>query len=268
MTTATSIATPSSSRPRARRKVAKKKVAKKPVKKKSKPYGIILPTAKEIAAEMLPIFVDRRKQENINNLRTISIYFCYIENHASDAVSFLGKLEGGSSKARTTACSVEVKVSDLVYYIDQIHSQIKNIRRPRYLITEKSLANSIEYLMERYASMVYKNGVLTVQTDDIILEYKKQKKNFGPFNIILDLNRTDSMISGLFAIRALSPVRNNNYIHPNVSDGALCCGEGEMTLWQCIRQGRIGDFMDIVQQILKTHSNSPHWGIRHWFGEM
>ena len=105
---------------------------------------------------------------------------------------------------------------------------------------------------------------ISVTTDTIILE----DVYLGPFRIELTLSPN---IDGLgYAVTAIDPQPSTNdeeVTHPHVREGGLCEGEGTVPIRKALTDGRIGDFFQIVQQILLTYNaGSAYVPLSDWHG--
>ena len=98
-----------------------------------------------------------------------------------------------------------------------------------------------------------RENTLVVRTEPIELK----EVDFGPFEIRLQWKHLGKYQP--YEVVALSPypaTSNPTVTHPHVQDNSLCSGEGRMPIQQALRQGRLGDFFLIVQQVLKTYSSA------------
>ncbi len=108
------------------------------------------------------------------------------------------------------------------------------------------------------------NHTISVTTDTIDLE----DVYLGPFRIELSLNPN---IDGLgYAVTAIDPqpsTHDEEVTHPHVREGGLCEGEGTVPIRKALADGRIGDFFQIVQQILLTYNaGSAFVPLSDWHG--
>ena len=111
----------------------------------------------------------------------------------------------------------------------------------------KEIKAMLVYLLENYGAVSYKKNVLTIRTEDVY----RHGYNIGPFDIILDLTRLKRGAAGRdchYYVLKLSPTRHNHIY----SSGGLCFGAGWAVSNKCITEGRLDDFVDVIQQILRT----------------
>lgn len=103
---------------------------------------------------------------------------------------------------------------------------------------------------------------LSVTTEPITLE----DIYLGAFRI--DLFLSDAPESQRYSIVALDPhpaAKDDSIVHPHVSGGALCEGEGKSPIRAALRSGRLLDFFQIVSNILHTYNgDGPHVSLDSW----
>ncbi len=112
-------------------------------------------------------------------------------------------------------------------------------------ITLKEIRAMLKYLLDNYNDVSYKKGILTLQTDDIICD----DYNNGTFSLRLNLKIIFASAEGFVVGLKLEP-RGCRHVYS--SSGNLCFGNGYWAIKKCANDGRIDDFIDIVQQILRT----------------
>ncbi len=113
-------------------------------------------------------------------------------------------------------------------------------------ITLKEIRAMLRYLLDNYNDVSYKKGVLTVKTEDIY----SRGKNLGSFDIRLDLTNIGRGDDCHYYVLTLSPRERCGHIYS--SSGRLCFGDGWNASLKSLKDGRIDDFVDIVQAILRT----------------
>ena len=265
MTTATSIATPSSSRPRARRKVAKKKVAKKS-------ESVMLPSQLKEAPQKIKAFCEAFARFQVEQyIMELNSYFnsieCYANREKSRLIRIL-KTEKAITKLMLSATNTTRL--DIKSYLSTINSTKEDVlRNISTTISLQDVTKAFLYLVNTYDNVTLRNDTLTVMTEEIVLKHSEERKiSLGQFNIHLHLKEFRyGNVSQVFKCRAVTPKTYDGYEHPNIRSGLwrLCCGDGKEAVKTSLVQGRIGDFVDIVQQILKTDSDHPYRGISSWY---
>lgn len=122
-------------------------------------------------------------------------------------------------------------------------------------LTIKELKAMLLYLIDEYASVTYEKNVLTIQTEDILMGY--YNKNLGPAIIILDLKRAFEgknppyIENSSVKIKGLDGYRfPHRHVYSSSSD--MCFGDGYSACRKSIIDGRLDDFFDIMQQMLRT----------------
>ncbi len=112
-------------------------------------------------------------------------------------------------------------------------------------LTLKELKAMLLYLIDNYALVTYKEAVLTVQTEGIFRHYSSN--NYGSFNLNLHLKMLNYNECHYYILK-IYPTGTRHID----SSGALCFGNGFRACEKSLQEGRIDDFVDIVQQILRT----------------
>lgn len=138
---------------------------------------------------------------------------------------------------------------------------------------------SIEYIykdiiaiQEDIGNVSFHDGLFTVRTDDVTLE----DVYLGPFDIQLSIARAwgvDCNRDNELSIFAHDPQysgkdENNGYVHPHISSGQLCRGDGEAILNSAQKNYQLLDYFDIVNKILNTYGREagPYADIENWNG--
>ncbi len=125
---------------------------------------------------------------------------------------------------------------------------VKHLGKKIYI---KEIKVMLVYLLDNYSIVSYEKNTLTIQTEDI---YRENEENIGPFAIVLDIKKLfedydylndENFGSGL-------KLKGATELHPHLCSSHICTGGGFYALKKCIKDGRIDDFVDIVQQVLRT----------------
>ncbi len=210
-------------------------------------------------------------QENIYQLQNISGNLDSLRNISGDLKKKTDKIIKDSSYSPPFLQTIKSRKEDMKYYIDRLEDSIKRFSNRR--ITTENLESALIYLLDNYDYVSFSDHTLTVRTDDIFVQHDGKNVGFGPFDVKLDLVVYNKCIENMFTCKALNPILRDNHEHPNLSRynnssendrNRLCTGEGKDALGLTLIQGRIGDFFDMVQQILKTDSGHPFKDIYDW----
>jgi hypothetical protein len=114
------------------------------------------------------------------------------------------------------------------------------------------------------AELDLRDKTISVTTDPIMLEYV----NFGAFRIELNLKGEGEPLS--YKVIAVDPNPASNdedCTHPHVRSETLCEGEGMLPISRALDGGRLGDFFQIVSQILETYNpGSAYVELESWDG--
>lgn len=120
----------------------------------------------------------------------------------------------------------------------------------------KELRATLLYLIDNFASVTYSDNVLKVQTEDIVCDYQG---SLGPAVIIFKIEQVFKSVKkyGYFNDASLKvrDVHGYRFAHRHVfsdGNGILCRGRASGVLLKSFQQGRLDDFFDIVQQVLRT----------------
>ncbi len=116
-------------------------------------------------------------------------------------------------------------------------------------ISLKEVKAMLVYLLDNYDIVYYEKNVLTIQTEDIMYG----GHNYGTYVLRLNLKTIFASESGFETGLTLTPKGRR---HVYSSSGNLCFGSGPRggyrAAQKCIRDGRIDDYVDIVQQVLRS----------------
>jgi hypothetical protein len=216
-----------------------------------------------VAGELKAAFDKQFSKKIYYKIRLISRRFRDIGSYGEQMREKLNGIISDKKFTNPLLRNIECKAMDIGYVKDGIIDNIEQVKEMLKLqIDIENLKKDLVYLLDNYDYVNYKDGILTVQTDDICVEGVA----FGPFDIILNVN-SNSEINYKFTCKALKPNRRDGHPHPNITSGDsgnLCVGKGYYALEKSFSQGRIGDFMDIVQRILNTYSQDPFYGLSNW----
>lgn len=129
----------------------------------------------------------------------------------------------------------------------------------------QSILDDLVYIQIEFGEIKYIDNILSVITDDIILE----DFNFSEFEIFFPskINKykyVDVLVSPL---DAKLPCSDDDFPHPHVNKDILCPGDGLKALVRATRDIRVLDYFTIVNSILNTYGkDSPHLPIEYWTG--
>lgn len=128
--------------------------------------------------------------------------------------------------------------------------------------------------LENYNKLQVVIPKLFFTTKEIILwNSKEEELNFGKFKIELsfiknyDTYRKKFQLYDNISAVALNPkpAKSSPHIyHPNVSENNICLGDGDSAVHVAILQGRFSDAIELITNVLNTHSDSPYLRIDDW----
>lgn len=105
---------------------------------------------------------------------------------------------------------------------------------------------------------------ISVMTEPVVLE----EVYLGAFRIELDL-RSEGMPLA-YSVVAMEPhpaAHDEEVTHPHIRSEDLCEGEGTVPIRRALDAGRLGDFFQIVSQILHTYNpDSAYVALNEWEG--
>lgn len=114
------------------------------------------------------------------------------------------------------------------------------------------------------AELDLQDKTISVTTDSITLEYV----SLGAFRIELELKGENEPLTYKVIAIDPSPASNDeDCTHPHVRGQTLCEGEGTLPINRALEEGRLGDFFQIVCQILETYNpGSAYVELESWDG--
>ena len=94
--------------------------------------------------------------------------------------------------------------------------------------------------------------------------------HLGRFKIQLELNSLSGETTAIYEVIEVDPnpaAPNENVTHPHVERNRLCEGDAQPAIRLALRQGRLFNFFQIVQQVLGTYnSSSAYVQLSEWEG--
>ncbi|MBN2579371.1 MAG: hypothetical protein JXB10_10300 [Pirellulales bacterium] len=163
---------------------------------------------------------------------------------------------------------------DLLYQIDYCRSRLSDLLA---LLRQKSESPALPALKDLYQEILAlqeeydefdvdpKTGEIRVTTEPIVL----QDLRLGQFAIRLHWKSSGG--TSPYNIVALEPhpaASDSSVTHPHVQSERLCEGDGRAAIRTALDQGRLGDFFQIVTQILSTYAEgSAYVELDQWYGE-
>ncbi|MCJ7828744.1 MAG: hypothetical protein MUP81_03265 [Dehalococcoidia bacterium] len=146
-----------------------------------------------------------------------------------------------ATKKPKTPFKIKVALREIAI---QIRKFYKIGERPSLKETKAMLA----YISDNYSLLHLANGVLKVRTENIY----KGGTNYGSCVIILDLKRLVQSDGYYYGLKLKTP-KGYRFPHQHVfADSRLCFGDGGSAAKKSVVDGRLDDFLDIIQQILRT----------------
>jgi hypothetical protein len=125
-------------------------------------------------------------------------------------------------------------------------------------------------------------GALSEEFEDFEIDLRKQTVavvtesividdiDLGRFRIVLDWKKCEQRDANVYSVTALTPncpASNSHITHPHVLNHSLCEGDATIPLKQALRSGRLCDFFQIIQCVLRTYnSDSPYAALDEWSG--
>lgn len=219
-----------------------------------------------VAGELKTLLEKYNTEGLYSQLRYISNHFDGIVNCCKDIRIKIDKVVQGTSFRKPLLSTIHSQLRDVNCKKENMERSLVKIKG---MVTTKTSTEDLKaaliYLLDNYDYVAYQNKELIVRTDDIFINYSNKMISFGPFDIVIDFERLPCNIEYLFICKALNPRTRSGHPHPNISSSnKLCTGDGEAALKKCIADSRIGDFVDIIQQILRTYSSDPYHDLSNW----
>lgn len=139
-------------------------------------------------------------------------------------------------------------------------------RKPSVPLSLRELHAELVGLYGEFPNTDYnlRRKTISVITDSIMLE----DIYLGSFCIELHVGSAGSGLSYSVIATDPNPAGNDEDVtHPHVRDNCLCEGEGTVPIRSALEEGRLGDFFQIVDQILQTYnSGSAYVAMDEWQG--
>lgn len=134
----------------------------------------------------------------------------------------------------------------------------------------REILADLDQAQEEFESLhfVPEQKQLVVTTEAIELE----EVYLGEFDIQLDLTCLSDLGRHASAYRVIAkdphpPDKDLSVTHPHVNDDTLCEGEGKTAIANALANGRICDFFQLVNGILRTYNpHSPFVSLEDWNG--
>ena len=139
---------------------------------------------------------------------------------------------------------------------------------PTWEIRESELFRDLVAMNDLFVDLMFdpKQLELSVITDSVSIEGIE----LGEFRIVLHLDTLTDQCGCHYEVQAIHPNPpgdNDSVTHPHVSQELLCEGVAKPAIDLALRQGRLLDFCEIVQQVLKTYNpGDAYVRIEDWEG--
>jgi hypothetical protein len=159
------------------------------------------------------------------------------------------------------------KLGSLGSSVHEIQQSLFSAHEITYAATASEIYRDLKSLATQFYSVSFdaQGRFLSVVTEPITLE----ERYLGPFEIRLELRpplRTSDY--RVIAHDPQPPACQSDVTHPHVRDEVLCEGDGHAAIRQALAEGRLVDFFEIVERILKTYNpESPFVELGLWDGE-
>jgi hypothetical protein len=131
----------------------------------------------------------------------------------------------------------------------------------------KDLILDLEALERDFPIVRYSNSVLSVTTEDIVLEWDGLSFDFKAFEINLDMHAVAAGAQKPYEIHAIDPqmAPDGHHCHPHLTGSDLCSGDGTQAARCATADGRLYDFFIVINQILNTYNpDSPYVKLEVW----
>jgi hypothetical protein len=135
-------------------------------------------------------------------------------------------------------------------------------------VNEIELFRDLHVLSHEFSKVEFdpKAKRLSAVTKDITLDDCR----LGAFKIVLHLDSVSTSKRTYYEVIAIEPNRpssNDDVTHPHIQDDRLCEGDAQPAIGLALRQGRLLDFFQIVEQVLGSYNpSSAYVTIREWDG--
>jgi len=126
-----------------------------------------------------------------------------------------------------------------------------------YAAQQADIFRDLQALQTEFAGYQFQpvGKLLSVATAPVQLEGTW----LGTFQISLEVASLSRVDHGHYEVIALDPYpasSNDDVVHPHVQAGTLCAGDAQMAIWMALKQGRLLDFFQLVNNVLHTYNSS------------
>jgi hypothetical protein len=159
------------------------------------------------------------------------------------------------------------EVNFLSNQLEAFHTHLRQQMELQKLPTNREVFQELVALEEEFDGVEIepKTAEIRVTTDFIVLD----DVQLGRFEIRLDWKACGA--ANPYRVIALDPnppACDSHVTHPHVQNERLCEGDGHAAIQAALDQGRLGDFFQIVTQILSTYAQgSAYVELDQWYGE-
>lgn len=130
-------------------------------------------------------------------------------------------------------------------------------------LTIKEAIDEVTIINNEWEEVEFRNNMLSFMIENVSLSDEEDTVDLGAFAIYVDLS--DPL--GKIVVKSVDEVESSNgYYHPHVDEELLCTGDGDEAMEDAISQGRLEDYIRIIEAVLRTYnSRSPHEELAKWY---
>ena len=154
--------------------------------------------------------------------------------------------------------------SDIIVNIKQAMAMLKMMTEKSEvtLLPVQEIIEEIRIISNAWKSVEFRDNKLSVMIEDVVLTDGNEEIDLGHFWIRIDLTDPYDM-----TIDSVSEVESSGgKYHPHVQNKSLCTGEGGDAIIDAICQGRLEDYLRIIESILRTYNDaSPYEYLDQWY---
>jgi hypothetical protein len=202
-------------------------------------------------------------KKSLNSIWNLSLHSGYFYNKNVEKI----KSEYILDELSTINKRIGVAYERTTSYIDFHKKNLINKKSKSRRFSQQDVVQELICLKEEYGErfgISKQDKFIFLITDNIILEDENDVSyDFGQFRIELYYDEHKH-----YFVKALQPLchrTNDHYTHPHISCDKLCEGDATEAIAISLAEGRLTDFFDLINSILKTYNpRSPYSPLETW----
>jgi hypothetical protein len=180
----------------------------------------------------------------------------------------LANNRGWDKAIRYLRLAIQSQLLHCKTHINDALQQLEMSGKPQVCASHSEIYAELLALRDEFAEVAIdlKQQTVNVVTEPIVIH----DVELGRFRISLDWKKCAQPYAVVYCVTALEPncpVSNSRITHPHVLNHTLCEGDAAVPLKQALHSGRLSDYFQIIQCVLRTYnSDSPYVSLGEWTG--